>query len=134
MTNFGEVLNQCYMMDLGFQGPFFTWNNKQMAPGNIQKRLDRFLANFSWKSMFHDAQVTHLDYFGSEHRMLKLDLSPVASEESIQNSCSHAFRFEPFWRTNDILKMFLQKSGIHMIIPQDLQTHFWKYYLSVVNS
>lgn len=104
MSNFGEVINQCYLMDLGFQGQNFTWNNKQKESGYIQECLDRFLANFSWKSMFQEAQVTHLDYFGSDHRIIKEELNPVSSALSFQNSCSYAFRFEPFWRTNENFK------------------------------
>lgn len=107
MINFGEVLHQCYMMDLSFQGPFLKWNNKQRSSGNIQERLNIFIANFSWKSLFQDSQVTHLNYFGSDHRILKLDLSPLATAESVQKSCNHAFCFEPFWRTNENFKDIL---------------------------
>lgn len=55
MSNFCDVLNQCCLMDLGFEGPNFTWNNKYIPPSNVQERLDHFLAIFYWKTHFPQA-------------------------------------------------------------------------------
>lgn len=74
MMNFVGVLDQCNLLDLGFYGPPFTWTNKQDPSSNIQERLDRFIVTLPWKIKFLKARVVHLDYFGSDHRMIKLEL------------------------------------------------------------
>ncbi|XP_075655125.1 uncharacterized protein LOC142625332 [Castanea sativa] len=43
--SFKECLDVCNMADLGFQGPRFTWTNKNDINTLIQERLDRFFAN-----------------------------------------------------------------------------------------
>ena len=45
---FKECLYIYNRTDLGFQGPRFTWTNKQDITSLIQERLDRFFANPNW--------------------------------------------------------------------------------------
>lgn len=40
MRQFREVVDDCELLDLGFQGMPLTWNNCQDPPDNVQKRLD----------------------------------------------------------------------------------------------
>ena len=35
-------------IDLGFNGPRFTWSNKIIGLANIRERLDRGLCNVDW--------------------------------------------------------------------------------------
>jgi hypothetical protein len=51
MYEFGE--NKCGLVDLGYRGYPFTWENCRDAEANVQKRLDRAVASVSWMSMFH---------------------------------------------------------------------------------
>jgi len=54
-------MDNCGLMDLGFQGPRFTWTNK--SPNwqhNIKERLDRDLGNVEWKLIFPAAEISHL--------------------------------------------------------------------------
>ena len=39
---FKECLDKCNMVDLGFNGPRFTWTNKRDANSFIQERIDRY--------------------------------------------------------------------------------------------
>ncbi|KAK4857823.1 hypothetical protein QYF36_006836 [Acer negundo] len=42
---FRQAVEDCNLMDLGFNGPRHTWNNKREGKSNVQERLDRFLTN-----------------------------------------------------------------------------------------
>ena len=44
---FQQCLNSCNLLDLGFQGPKFTWVNKRDFPALIQERIDHCFANSS---------------------------------------------------------------------------------------
>uniref|UniRef100_A0A803MIE9 CCHC-type domain-containing protein n=1 Tax=Chenopodium quinoa TaxID=63459 RepID=A0A803MIE9_CHEQI len=69
---FRDALNFCNLVDLGFIGYQFTWNNNQGGVDNLQERLDRFTANDEWKEMFAGAFVTHLEKRKSDHLPLLL--------------------------------------------------------------
>ncbi|KAF8380030.1 hypothetical protein HHK36_027500 [Tetracentron sinense] len=73
IRNFTDMLNGANLLDLGFQGPRFTWSNRQENEKCIWERLDRFVANISWREMFEEATVYHLLDIGSDHRPVLLD-------------------------------------------------------------
>jgi hypothetical protein len=45
MTALQECLQDCELMDLGFEGPKFTWFNRKDADSHVKVRLDRAVAN-----------------------------------------------------------------------------------------
>ena len=47
MFQFREAVDDCDLVDLGFSGSCFTWNNRRDGVDSIQERLDRFLADTS---------------------------------------------------------------------------------------
>ncbi|XP_026422703.1 uncharacterized protein LOC113318700 isoform X1 [Papaver somniferum] len=51
-----DVMDQCGLIDLGANGPKFTWNNKRPGLANIKERLDHVLANEEWCKSFKNAQ------------------------------------------------------------------------------
>ncbi|WJX56063.1 hypothetical protein P8452_41758 [Trifolium repens] len=59
---FRTTLNSCGLQDLGYNGDIFTWNNRQEEPHFIKARLDRFLANSDWISLFPHYSNSHLHY------------------------------------------------------------------------
>ncbi|KAJ4842907.1 hypothetical protein Tsubulata_023831 [Turnera subulata] len=81
-----ELLNDCELMDLGFNGQGFTWTNRA-----IKERLDRTVANSAWRTLFDKAQVYHEALLGSDHRPLVLKLC-VWSRRRRNN-----FKFEAQW-------------------------------------
>ncbi|XP_030924855.1 uncharacterized protein LOC115951891 [Quercus lobata] len=92
VSAFKECLDFCNMADLGFQGPRFTWTNKNDLSSLIQERLDRFFANPDWCLTYPEAQVSHLARCLSDHCPILLELHP-------QNTfrLPRPFRFQSFW-------------------------------------
>ncbi|XP_026422706.1 uncharacterized protein LOC113318700 isoform X3 [Papaver somniferum] len=57
-----DVMDQCGLIDLGANGPKFTWNNKRPGLANIKERLDHVLANEEWCKSFKNAQKSRIDW------------------------------------------------------------------------
>lgn len=76
MQQFRNMINSCRFIDLGFNGPKFTWCNKIDPHVCIQESLDRSLANIEWITLYDEYKVQHLDLIGSDHRPILLDSAP----------------------------------------------------------
>lgn len=76
MQQFRNMINSCRFIDLGFNGPKFTWCNKIDPHVRIQESLDRSLANIEWITLYDEYKVQHLDLIGSDHRPILLDSAP----------------------------------------------------------
>lgn len=79
------------LLDLGFKGSSFTWNNRRVGKANIQERIDRGFINGSWRLLFLQVFVTHLLALNSDHRPLLLHTTPN------QDSGPKPFKFESMW-------------------------------------
>lgn len=71
MLEFHEAVCDCKLRDLGFLGNPFTWVT--FRSWGIKEILDRFLAMDSWKDLFPNFVVRHLDPYNSDH--VPIDLS-----------------------------------------------------------
>lgn len=67
-SSFCEVLDNISLIDLGFLGLPFTWNSKRSGVANIQERLDRGVANASWRLLLPHAEVSHLTTLSLQKR------------------------------------------------------------------
>jgi hypothetical protein len=76
---------------LGFSGPKYTWSNRRVDWENIRERLDRWLCNADWQSLFPKVGVRHLTAPNSEHNPILLDTHLELSKGS------RPFRFEAMW-------------------------------------
>lgn len=52
MMEFQEAVDCCFLRDLGYKGPKFTWCNKREGSASISERIDRFFANSTWCQKF----------------------------------------------------------------------------------
>ena len=67
MQVFRDYLLACELLDLGFSGVLFTYDNGQQGGRNVRVRLDRAYADDAWRDLFPLTQVTHLATSCSDH-------------------------------------------------------------------
>ena len=72
MEEFEAALEECHLIDLGFRGYKFTWNNKRPGAANTRERLDRAVANKEWLDKFSVSSVSHIFSHASDHMPLIL--------------------------------------------------------------
>lgn len=92
MARFREALEDCNLMDLGYQGTPFTFTNKRKGQYEMKDRLDRSVANATWRSEFPYAKVSHLTAITSDYCPILTELV-VKGGRQVQKD----FRFEPMW-------------------------------------
>ena len=71
-----NLISDLDAVDLGFSGVKFTWCNKRWGKGCIKERLDRGIANSSWRTSYPRASVKHLGAVNSDHCPLLIDTHP----------------------------------------------------------
>lgn len=79
------------LVDLGYQGPAYTWTNGREGRGLVLERLDRAMATVGWTGLFPKAAVYHLPRFNSDHSpiLLMTKAKPVRRRRT--------FRIENWW-------------------------------------
>lgn len=98
MQNFSDTLDRGGLIDLQGHDSPFTWYNKKKGVDAIFERLDRMVANTAWFEMFPLFSVKVLDFYGSDHRPLVLDLRKSACKKTF---VKRRFYFEGKWLMED---------------------------------
>ncbi|KAL7211712.1 hypothetical protein ACSBR2_014549 [Camellia fascicularis] len=86
---FKNCLDHCGLIDMGFSGPHFTWNNRRQVGNFISERLDRCLCNGAWAQLFPDNKVQHLPKLHSDHCPILLHTNSI-----VPSRTARSFRFE----------------------------------------
>ena len=85
MSDFGNTILECSLLDVGFTGSLFTWERNS----GLKQRLDRILFNQSFLTMFPSTKVNVGLLHSSDHRPLtltaKIDSSFIKSSFKFQN-------------------------------------------------
>ena len=74
MKLFRECLENCGLLDLGFSGPKFTWNNRQEGINNVRVRLDRAVVNGQFLQLFDDCHVDNIITFSLDHYAILISI------------------------------------------------------------
>jgi endonuclease/exonuclease/phosphatase family metal-dependent hydrolase len=82
--------NRCFI-DLGYNGPAYTWTNKKFTSSPTYERLDRCLGNADWCKVFPSTTIYHLPMLYSDHAPI------LAVLNSSQPRTNKPFRFENWW-------------------------------------
>ncbi|XP_042045403.1 uncharacterized protein LOC121791592 [Salvia splendens] len=87
MVDFAEAIEDCRLLDPGFDGVEFTW-----AKNGLFERLDRVLVSEAWTRVFEATRVTNLPRIASDH-------GPVLARCKTPNTTNggKAFRFQNMW-------------------------------------
>ncbi|KAM6588352.1 uncharacterized protein LOC133038470 [Cannabis sativa] len=102
---FRDAIDFCELHDLPYNGDRFTWHNNHSQTSNVKERLDYGFTNTFWADSFITQPVSHLDFFGSDHRALLFSVA-IPNVQS-QPRFKSRFRFEQIW---------LQEEKCHDII------------------
>ncbi|KAH7842530.1 hypothetical protein Vadar_006447 [Vaccinium darrowii] len=67
MADFRNFVADSGLIDIGYVGYPYTWNNKRGGRANVRERLDRVLVNPRWQVDFESGFLKHLGPGGSDH-------------------------------------------------------------------
>ena len=86
MNNFCNTLLHYDLVDLGYSGNIFTWNNSREGDAFVQLRLDRACATMEWKELFRRAWVSHLQASYFDHVPILLTTHPLSQKNRFKKS------------------------------------------------
>lgn len=72
---FKRFIDDVVLIDVGYVGFPFTWNNHQAGRANIQDRLDKGFENSAWQTLFLNATIHCVQGLSSYHKPLLLSKS-----------------------------------------------------------
>lgn len=82
-------------MDMGYNGPAYTWCNKRFTSVPTYERLDRCLANAEWCNAYPNTTVYNLPIILSDHA----PILTITQPSTIKTKKS--FKFENWWLLED---------------------------------
>lgn len=105
-NGFQQTLDNCSLMDLGFNGDPFTW-----VRGNTVKILDRAICNFDWRIRFECVEINHLPKLKSDHSPLLINFEHRRNA----NRRRRPFRFEAIWLTHPNFNQLVNDNWINQM-------------------
>lgn len=99
---FRDFLNKSELIDLELHGSKFTWINNPRDGFFSRERVDRALANWSWRQIFPHAMVLALPIVNSDHAPLVLKPKP-----NLQSGRS--FKYDAFWEDHEDCRRRVQE-------------------------
>ncbi|KAJ6996266.1 hypothetical protein NC653_013003 [Populus alba x Populus x berolinensis] len=91
-SKFLHLMATCNLVDLGYQGPGFTWHCHIHGGRYLAKSLDRALSNLEWHITFPEAFVENLCLLYSDHNPIILRFSRKQARAG-----GGPFKFEEAW-------------------------------------
>ncbi|XP_050289689.1 uncharacterized protein LOC126727821 [Quercus robur] len=107
MDRFRTAIHHCSFIDLGYVGSPFTWSRNHPVEGRIYIRLNRALANMTWKALFPNAIVHHVSMSSSDHSMLTIR---IQSSRPRQPQSRPLFCFKAMWLQDPRCADIVQKA------------------------
>ena len=102
-------MNSCSLVDIGFCGHPFTWNNKRPENANTKERLDRVIANSSWSESFPASTITHLFSHALDHAPFILQ---TKTNCGLRGRGVNEFKFEEAWLLWDDCERMVEEAWI----------------------
>ena len=105
MVAFRDVLEVCELVDLGFIGVPFTYDNKRSGASNVKVRLDRAVASNDWRNSFAYSSVVHIPSPCSDHIAILVKGSADPGPTGKSNR-----RYELFWERDPMLPDIIKEA------------------------
>lgn len=105
------MLLHCGLIDLGFMGNQFTWNNGRVGDAYVQLRLDQACTMLEWREIFPQAQVCHLIAFYSDH--IPILLTTQGRQPPRMKRVPH--RFKEKWVAHLECEMIIRVAWTNMV-------------------
>ncbi|GMI73926.1 hypothetical protein HRI_001061900 [Hibiscus trionum] len=105
MQAFREVLLDCGLDDMGYEGTWYTWEKGRVPATNIRERLDRGVSNLAWRNLFPNSSVSRLTHSISDHCPILISTSPDQEPDHLRQSF---FKFDASWALEDGFEPFLR--------------------------
>lgn len=99
---FNNTISKCGLMDLGFIGYTFTWNNRRFDDDFIEERLDRALVNSFLNISFPNSSIRHLGRITSDHVPICLNT------HNTWNDGATPFKYNADWMKHEDCKPLIQ--------------------------
>ncbi|KAH7843067.1 hypothetical protein Vadar_012290 [Vaccinium darrowii] len=80
LRGFRDFISDSQLIDMGYVGYPFTWNNKRQGRSIVRERLDRALINSSWRINYPNGVLYHLRPMGSDHCPILVDSDRVRTK------------------------------------------------------
>jgi hypothetical protein len=109
IAQFQDVCAECGLNDLGFNGPPFTWDNRQEAERNVKVRLDRALGDVKFLEHMGETNVEHVPTVFSDHIALLVKVRESDSQGNIQRRPKMS-RYENMWQRHGSYAEFVKQS------------------------
>uniref|UniRef100_A0A2N9HN71 Reverse transcriptase domain-containing protein n=1 Tax=Fagus sylvatica TaxID=28930 RepID=A0A2N9HN71_FAGSY len=107
ILEFQDAVNACNLVDLGYRGASYTWNNNRDDVANVQGRLDRALATSTWLDWFPQYSVTHCPGSVSDHLAVVV---LTKTQQGVQRQKKWLKRFEEKWATHPACEEVIRSS------------------------
>lgn len=89
LADFRNFVENNGLIDIGYVGYPYTWNNRQSGRENIRERLNRVLVNPRWRVDFESGFLKYLSPGGSDHCPILLhhmEVFPMKSRRFVFDS------------------------------------------------
>jgi hypothetical protein len=101
MEGFQDAVADCGLMDLGFVGLPYTWDNRQAGTRNVKVRLDRAFGDHRFLDMMGDVLVRVLPTVFSDHAGLLIELKGNTRAGNPHSKRKTLFRYENMWQRHE---------------------------------
>jgi hypothetical protein len=98
MEGFQDAVADCGLLDLGFSGLSYTWDNRQGGNRNVKARLDRAFGDHRFLEAMGDTTVKVLPTVFSDHSGLLIEVKEPAKHVNTWPRGRRPFRYEDMWQ------------------------------------
>jgi hypothetical protein len=98
MRDFRECVEESGLIDLGWSGLPYTWDNRQPDGSNVKARLDRALGNAELLEMFSIQRVQHISMVESDHCAVLVRMQQ--KDKNLSKPGRRCFKYENVWQSH----------------------------------